>query len=69
MDVYDEQHLLRQSSDQIFIISDRKESRMSGDEESELHLNPSESDLNILQRSKNTSGSTNTKVDKGPKSS
>ena len=70
MDVYDEQHLVRQSSDQIFIVSDNtKESRMSADEESELHLTPSESDLNILQQTRNTSVSTNTQVDKGPKSS
>ena len=49
MDVFDEQHLLRQSSDKIFIISDINESRMSGDEGSDLQLNPSESDLNILK--------------------
>jgi hypothetical protein len=60
MDVYDEQHLLRQSSDKIFIISDNtKEFRMSADEKSEMLLTPSESDLNILQPT------TNTQVDKG----
>ena len=49
LDIYDESHLLRQSSDQIFISDNTNESRMSADDESEIICSPSESDMNILQ--------------------
>ena len=64
MDIYDESHLLRQTSDQIFISDNTHESRMSADDENEIIFSPSESDMNILQRTSNTSVSMNTSVNK-----
>ena len=69
-DIYPDSHLKGPEKDIIVTISDIIESKMSITEEEGIALNPSESDMDILQRSvESSSDTTTTSVATGVKSS